>query len=639
MSMQPQMYPGGEYAPHSQYPTAGMQGTHGPNMAVHGPQQMHVPPVPSGYPAHALPGSRISMRGPGPSMAMHGQQYGSQQSVVTMPPNQQAMPMQVYGPQAPNTAMAGPLPQQAAPQTYGGQIRHTSPSYGLYPQNYNVQETGQRFVEVARQPNPGVMRYRYPGAPNATQVNNEQYRPTHQMPPTTYPGAYYPQRAQSLSREGYGYCDPSGTQYPQNIQQSHAALHHQSPDNQPSYPNVTPNTMTTPSYRPVNANAYMNPNSAQCVVPGPAGPGTQAPSQSMYPQFNANHPNMIPPNQRPHMVSTYCQPNNPVQGYPVQHTQVQPFNVQGNSANAMHQNQPASYGSNPLMNSGQTSNPSYARYAYPQHQNMSQSSVRNSFTQHSSMTQGMPHPNRYRQPLQMPPQQFPQVPSSGNHQNNDIPEPRPNIQTSNVTCVVTATNSNMQFNEVAQTATMSEIPKHLENIRDSIDSTCSVTWEESPLDESGTESTHQPDEETMEGRTDTPSTPFPHEQTGDNMTREELPESKDDNNQDNCVESSDSISSNVNPNSDESVEQRPVTLVDDDIKDENVQIDINSQFTNQKAPICPSVPSTSHVPMEHRPSSSESFIANQHETAAKEHVIVPWGWRRIITPELVIYVR
>ena len=151
-------------------------------------------------------------------MAMQGQPYGCQQSVVTMPPNQQAMPMQVYGPQATNTAMAGPLPQQAAPQTYGGQMRQTSPSYGQYPQGYNIPETGQRFVAAARHPNPGVMRYRYPGAPNPTQVNNEQYRPTNQMPPTTYPGAYYPQRAQSLSREGYGYCEPSATQYPQNMQ-------------------------------------------------------------------------------------------------------------------------------------------------------------------------------------------------------------------------------------------------------------------------------------------------------------------------------------------------------------------------------------------------------------------------------------
>ena len=154
MSMQQQMYSGTEYAqPSHPYAVADIHGQHGPPVRMQVPRQIHPPQVPSGYPAYALPGARLPMRGPGPPTGVQDQQYGGSHSALPMTPSQPPMPMQVYGPHNHNPVVTGTLPQRATPPVYASAPRNIRPNYGQYQHpGFQTTDPSPRFTAATRHP-------------------------------------------------------------------------------------------------------------------------------------------------------------------------------------------------------------------------------------------------------------------------------------------------------------------------------------------------------------------------------------------------------------------------------------------------------------------------------------------------------
>ena len=112
--------------------------------------------------------------------------------------------------------------------------------------------------------------------------------------------------------------------------------------------------------------------------------------------------------------------------------------------------------------------------------------------------------------------------------------------------------------------------------------------------------------------------------------------------QSNTEESSEMIRQEIKQLSDSNLQQRPVTLVDEEIKDKNIQLNINSTFHQKdqvQAILCSSHLSSDFSPLISIPSSSELSGFNQYDAKPKEHVIVPWGWKRILSSDIVVYLR
>ena len=84
-------------------------------------------------------------------------------------------------------------------------------------------------------------------------------------------------------------------------------------------------------------------------------------------------------------------------------------------------------------------------------------------------------------------------------------------------------------------------------------------------------------------------------------------------------------------------------VIDEEVKKENVQINVNvpvPQNNPVQTILCPSNQSPNLVPAEQTSTASLQIGFNdQREDRSKEHVIVPWGWKRIISSDIVIYLR
>ena len=189
---------------------------------------------------------------------------------------------------------------------------------------------------------------------------------------------------------------------------------------------------------------------------------------------------------------------------------------------------------------------------------------------------------------------------------------------------------------------MSDTPQHSENIRDSIDSSCSVTWEESPFAESGTESVQQQDEEIQE------DTEFSSEkqqpiQSNDNVQNDKscVPD-----NDDHAInkEIGESHTSKFDQITDNDIQQSPVQLIDEEAKEENVKNNLNlsaPQNNQVQTILCQSNASSNRVPVVDPTSTASLQISfnKQCEEMPQEHVIVPWGWKRIISSDIIVYLR
>ena len=408
MSMQQHVYSGGEYAPPSNpYASTGAQGSHGTPMGMHAQGQVHPPPVPSGYPAYALPGSRFPMRGPGPAMVMQGQPYGTQQSAMPMASSQPSVPMQVYGPQHQNPVVVGPLPQRQAPHVYGGAPRNNHPQYNQYQQGFQMTDTSHRFMAATRQPGASSMAHRYPGYQmNQNQMTSEAYRSPNPHMQGAYPSQYYQQRLEPHANQGYGYYGPNN-QFQQNLQGSQTSLG-QAPRHQGCYSNPM-NPMNTSSHGQTNPNMYANSNPVHGAVRGPlpAGvqhspmaTGMQSSHYPVYSQYNPQQMGVITANEA-NQIPMNNETNNPVHCQNTSHKNTQYLVGQENVSNTMpHQE----YVSMPANNQGNVANTVHLRHSHPgQHV----PHVPCSMPQHSNFNQRSSYPYPVRFFNQQQPQRHP----------------------------------------------------------------------------------------------------------------------------------------------------------------------------------------------------------------------------------------
>ena len=631
--MQQQIYSGAEYAqPSNPYVAADIHGSHGQPVGMQVPRQMHPSQVPSGYPAYALPGARLPMRGPGPPTGVQGQQYGGQHSALPM--TQSPVSMQVYGPHNHNPVVAGPLPQRATPPVYASATRNIRPNYGQYhTPGFQTTEPSPRLTAAIRHPGSPAMAYRYPGYTSQSQGVPDPYRLPHQPTQTTYPTSYYSQQPEFHTNEGYGYYSQNN-QYQRNIQGPRLPLNDVS-RNQHCYRNPM-NTINVSSHGQMHPNPCVNSNPVHGSIRGPVMNNEMQPRPQypMYSQYNPQQTGMMPANPSSQMLMVnHGEITNTIPDHHgATRTQTHYFNNPETPTNTMQQQV---YSSNPPSNPGNTA---YLRNPHPSeqiHQNACAT------TQHSNMNQraSYPYTVRFVNHQQTSQQQYvnPQVPMV--HQMNRpdmMPRMiRPEIPQSNPTC------SNIETQQNSSQQPMSDTPQHIENIRDSIESSCSVTWEESPLAESGTESVQLQEDEIQE---DTEVSSESHQpiKSNENVTNEKSCVSDSDN-PTNDAETDNTNISTFTQITDNDKQPSPVLLIDKKVKEENVEINVHLTVpqNNQVQTIqCPSNQSSNRVPVEQTSTASLQIgFNNQCEDRSKEHVIVPWGWKRIFSSDIVIYLR
>ena len=83
-------------------------------------------------------------------------------------------------------------------------------------------------------------------------------------------------------------------------------------------------------------------------------------------------------------------------------------------------------------------------------------------------------------------------------------------------------------------------------------------------------------------------------------------------------------------------------LVDDESKDGTVTINMNPnihQSNPVQAILCPPQLSSSMLSFNQTSSSSSTEKFGFSETENKDYVVVPWGWKRVISADIVVYVR
>ena len=642
--MQQQMYSGTEHAPNAvPYVTNDIQGPHGYQGALAGQRQMVPPQVPSGYPAYALPGARYPMRGPGPSQNMQGQQYTGQQYGMQVGAPQPQIPIQVCGAHNVVPSAAGQYPRQANPQSFSSAYRNNQPGYVQPHQACQMPESSQRFMTGGCYPNSAPLTHRYPNYGNPNQSMPGNYNNQLQSAQIPHSTNYHQQRPGYHQTESYGY-------YSQSNQYQGSMPGSQQPNNQMvRHPHGHPNpmnTMNNPQFSQMHPNPSISQNQMYGAVRGSVNPNVHPNQYQMYPQYNnPQSGTMIQPgHQTSQMIANTSgmigirQPNSSISVTTKE--QLRYYNNQGQN-NPTNQIPQQGYSNNLHSNQSNVGN---GQPCFRQPYTLQNASPQYMPTEHSNHSQRAPYPHTMRLANTS---NFPQ------HQNTvtQMPGMAPKNAAQDMGMVPTMSMPNISQNvnaEISQHAPpnpglqkpmFGAVPKEIESLRDSIESVSSVTYAESPLADSGPESiTHQEDEDTKDTVNEAVNNP---EQMVQSHENQENSNSCDNENQEEAftnVNNHQQVNSSLEINKDKS----QLKLVDDESKDGTVTINMNPNIHQNnpvQAILCPPQPSSSMLSFNQTSSSSSTEKFGSSETENKDYVVVPWGWKRVISADIVVYVR
>ena len=647
MSMQQEMYSGAEYAPNAApYVTNNMQGPNGYQGGIAGQRQMVPTQVPSGYPAYALPGARFPMRGPGPSQVMQGLQYGSQQPGMQMGASQPQMSMQAYGSHNVNPAAAGQYPRQAASLSFSNVVRNNPPGFVQNHQGCHMPESSQRFMAEARYPSSTSMTPRYPGYGHPNQSMTAVYDPQHQTAHVPHSTKYYQQRPGYHSNEGYAYL-PQSNQLQHNIQGSNQ-LSDPMVRHQHGYPNTMNNTMSTSHGVQMHQNTSMNQNQSYGTVRGSIQPNTHPNQYQMYPHYNNQQPGgMIQPRPQTSQMTTpqgrmNIRPQLNASNSVAAQEQVRYFNSQDISTNVISQQGYSNNLNSNQLNAGNSQ--TYFRHPHTS-QNASHQHMYNMSTEHSNNCQKAPYPHavQFANPVHAPQKQgiVTQMPVMGFQNATPNMSMAPRLSRPNIPENFNKLNEQQSHptgaprQEVPYSA-----PQDVISLRDSIESVSSVTYAESPLADSGSESiTHHEDEVTndiADGPVNIPDSIVQSHEC------QEATEPCVNDNQEQEMKEETSLQRHE-PSFETENEQTPMNMVDDSRNDGMVTINMNpsaNQNNQVQTIICPPQPSSNMFAFNQ--ASSTSSTSEQlpfNPTENKDCVVVPWGWKRLVSSDIVVYVR